>query len=217
MSGQRLAGLGGEMPPEAWRSLLIHGAPRRFAHGEALLRQGDPGQYILALIHGLVKVTRTEADGRELVLAVRAPGEILGEIAYLDGHGRSATVTAVGACLAYIVPGDRFRRIIGDFGLGAVVFRHVTSRLREGEEIRSELTSLPPRRRIARVLLRFSPGGCCALSQADIAKAVGLSRSSVAGELAWLRDQRLLATGRGRVTITDRERLAGIADGEIYR
>jgi CRP/FNR family transcriptional regulator, cyclic AMP receptor protein len=63
------------------------------------------------------------------------------------------------------------------------------------------------------MLLRFSVGEHCVLSQWDIAKAVGLSRSAVAGELAWLRVHGLVSTGRGRVTITDLARLNDLADG----
>jgi CRP/FNR family transcriptional regulator, cyclic AMP receptor protein len=178
-----------------------------------LVRQGEPGRYVLALTSGLVKVTRVEPDGHELVLAVRGRGEIIGEITYLDSQERSATVTAISGCLAYMVPEARFRRIVGEFNIGDAILRHVTARLRESEDIRSELSSLAPRRRIARMLLRFSVGEHCALSQWDIAKAVGLSRSAVAGELAWLRVHGLVSTGRGRVTITDLASLNDLADG----
>lgn len=202
-------GLGAKIPPDAWHTLLVNGSPRQYRSGEVLVWQGDPGRYVLALTHGLVKVTRIEPDGHGLVLAVRGRGEIIGEITYLDSQERSATVTAISNCLAYLVPGVRFRRIISDFDIGDTVFRHVTARLRESEDIRSELISLPPRRRIARMLLRFSVDERCALSQWEIARAVGLSRSAVASELAWLREHGLVSTGRGRVTITD---LGGLND-----
>jgi CRP-like cAMP-binding protein len=107
----------------------------------------------------------------------------------------------------------RFRRIVGEFNVADAIMRHVTARLRESEDIRSELASMTPRRRIAKMLLRFSAGEHCVLSQWDIAKAVGLSRSAVSGELAWLRVHGLVSTGRGRVTITDLARLSDLADG----
>lgn len=211
MSGD---GLGAKIPPAAWHALLVNGSPRRYGIGEVLVRQGEPGQYVLALTSGLVKITRLEPDGYELVLAVRGRGEIIGEITYLGNQERTATVTAISSCLAYLVSGARFRRIVNDFNIGDAVFRHVTARLRESEEIRSELASLTPRRRIARMLLRFSVNEHCVLSQWDIARAVGLSRSAVAGELAWLRERGLVSTGRGRVTITDLMRLNDLADGQ---
>jgi CRP/FNR family transcriptional regulator, cyclic AMP receptor protein len=210
-------GLGAKIPPEAWHALLVNGSPRQYRGGEVLVRQGEPGRYVLALTSGLVKVTRVEPDGHELVLAVRGRGEIIGEITYLDSQERSATVTAIVGCLTYMVPEARFRRIVGEFNMGDAILRHVTARLRESEDIRLELSSLAPRRRIARMLLRFRVGEYCALSQWDIAKAVGLSRSAVTGELAWLRVHGLVSTGRGRVTITDLARLNDLADGRAVR
>lgn len=207
-------GLGAKIPPEAWHELLVNGAPRSYGTGETLVRQGEPGRYVLALTSGLVKVTRLEPDGRELVLAVRGRREIIGEFTYLDSQERSATVTAISACLAYLVPGTRFRRLVDEYGIGDTVLRHVTARLRESEDIRSELTSLAPRRRLARMLLRFSVDERCALSQWDIANAVGLSRSAVAGELAWLRAHGLVSTGRGQVRITNLARLSDLANGQ---
>jgi biotin operon repressor len=115
-------------------------------------------------------------------------------------------------CVTYIVPHLSFRRIVEEFGLGNLVLRHLTDRLRESEEMRSELAGLSPRRRIARLLLRFSQSGELALSQEELARAVGLSRSAAALELAWLRDHGLVATSRGRVLITDRPGLLRLAD-----
>ena len=123
-----------------------------------------------------------------MALAVRGRGEVIGESTYLGNQPRSATVTAIGLCVTYIIPHLTFWRTVEDFGLNSLVLRHLTDRLRESEEMRSELANLPPRRRIARVLLRFSRSGELALAQAELARAVGLSRSAVALELAWLRD-----------------------------
>lgn len=208
-----LQGLGGLMPRQAWHATLVNGSPRQYDTGEILMRQGDEGHFVLALTHGLVKVTRLESDGHELVLAVRGRGEVIGEITHLDHRRRSATVTSLSPCLTYIVPDTRFKRIVSDFALGDLVFSHVTARLRESEEIRAELTGLPSRRRLARTLLRLSPEGCCVLTQSDLAAAAGMSRSAVASELAWLRRRTLVRTGRRRIVIADASGLTSVADG----
>jgi CRP/FNR family transcriptional regulator, cyclic AMP receptor protein len=210
-SDSTLGGLGGKMPAQAWHALLANGTPRRYVKGEMLVRQGESGEHVLAVNYGLVKVTRLEFDGHEMVLSVRGRGEVIGEATYLGNQARSATVTAMRVCVTYIVPHLTFRRIIEEFGLSSLVLRHLTDRLRESEEMRSELANLPPRRRIARLLLRFSHGDELTLAQTDLARAVGLSRSAVALELAWLRDHGLVTTSRGRVRITDRLRLLHLA------
>jgi CRP-like cAMP-binding protein len=72
--------------------------------GEFLLRQGDVGTEMLVLLDGTARV---EVDGRQ-VEEVK-PNRILGEMALLDGHRRSASVIATAPCTALAVPYDRFR------------------------------------------------------------------------------------------------------------
>src|SRR5882724_5191293 len=77
----QLGGVGAMLSPTTWRELLELGRARRYEQGAVLMRQGDQGDVVLALIRGRVKVFRSEPDGLELPLAVRYPGELLGEIA----------------------------------------------------------------------------------------------------------------------------------------
>lgn len=212
-------GLGACLAQETWRALLAAGAVRRFSTGEVLMRQGDPGTYVLALTAGNVKVSRVESQGDELLLAVRGPGEIIGEIAVLDGTVRSATVTSLGPCITYVLPAARFLRIIREFHAETVLLRHIIARYREGEEVRTELAELPARQRIARVLLRLAGAvegmhPALELSQEELAHAAGLSRSAVATELAGLRRLGLVATGRRRLVICNPAGLRSAAGTE---
>ena len=57
--------------------------------GKVLARQGEVGREFLILLEGQVEVAR---DGK--IIAVRGPGDFIGEIALLDNRPRTATVTA---------------------------------------------------------------------------------------------------------------------------
>ena len=57
--------------------------------GKVLARQGEVGREFLILLEGQVEVVR---DGK--IIAVRGPGDFIGEIALLDNRPRTATVTA---------------------------------------------------------------------------------------------------------------------------
>jgi CRP/FNR family transcriptional regulator, cyclic AMP receptor protein len=57
--------------------------------GTVLARQGEVGREFLILLEGQVEVAR---DGK--IIAVRGPGDFIGEIALLDNRPRTATVTA---------------------------------------------------------------------------------------------------------------------------
>ncbi len=218
-----LQGLGSLLPIGAWHALQRDGAFRRYDAGAALLRQGEPGTHVLVLTAGRVKVTRVEPDGSELLLAIRGPGEVLGEIAVLDGATRSATVTALDSCLTYVLPAVKFRRIIDEFRLQDVLLGHVLARWREADDIRAELAELAASQRVVRTLIRFAvmAGSTTAagrsvdvrLSQEELASATGLSRSAVAAELADLRKRGLVATARRRVVILDVDGLRLLSDG----
>jgi CRP-like cAMP-binding protein len=76
--------------PELWEVVEL-GLWERALAGDALLREGEPGDYFCVLIDGEVQVTKNKK-----LLSVLGPGECFGEMAYLSdaGHERGATVTA---------------------------------------------------------------------------------------------------------------------------
>ncbi|MDX3101454.1 MULTISPECIES: Crp/Fnr family transcriptional regulator [Nonomuraea] len=205
-------GLGGALPMPAWEGLIRAGAARSYAVGDVLVRQGETGAFVLCLTAGKIKVTRSEPDGSEVLLAVRGPGEVVGVIAAIDGGRRSATVTALQPCVAYALPAARFRAILEGHRLTDQLVRHVVERLREGEDLRSELAQLSAQRRVAAMLLRFaacdtSSRQVIEISQSELAGAAGMSRAAVAAELSALRRAGLVVTGRRRLELLD---LAGL-------
>lgn len=210
----RLTGLGAMLPPTAWQAVLATGSARRYSTNEVVARQGEQGNCVIALISGHVKVTRLEPDGRELLLAVRGPGEVIGVLAFTGGSQRSATVTALATCHTFTLPNVRFQRIVDEFDLLPLILRHLADRFREGEGIRAEMAEVPALRRVVHALLRLSTAGSdlgdLGLSQQDLAQAVGMSRSAIAAELSRLRRRGLVVTGRRRLAITDRAALASL-------
>ncbi|MFC5179894.1 Crp/Fnr family transcriptional regulator [Actinomadura harenae] len=198
---------------ESWQRLLKLATARSCPSGSTLLRQGDPPTHVLALATGRVKIVRSSAEGDDLVLAVRGPGEILGDYSVLGQDDRSATVIAIEPCTTYAIPADRFLAFVRTSGLEADLLRHAMARIRESEAWRAELAALPARTRLARTLLRFGagPSGAIGLDQTEIAGATGLARSTAAGELAYLREHGIVTTARRRVVITDPDALRHLA------
>lgn len=208
---------------EAWARLVSAGAVRRHEAGAILLRQGDPATHVLVLVAGRVKIVLTSRDGDVLVLAIRGPGEILGDISVLGGKGRSATVVAVDRCETRALLADRFRELVRSIGLEAELLRHAMDRIREAEAWRAELAALPAGQRVARTLLRLATPAPVVpvdvgLSQTELGQAAGLSRSTIAAECAHLRRRGIIATARRRIVITDLaglRRLAGSGHGNV--
>src|SRR5579872_1982359 len=68
---------------------------KRLPRGASVLRVGSAGDDIVVLLNGRVKLSAIGAERREVVLGIRRPGELIGEMAALGGQRRTATATAV--------------------------------------------------------------------------------------------------------------------------
>ena len=90
----------GEVPlfaglsPALLDQLAVNGRVRRYPAGQVLFSEGDPGDSLVVLEDGQLRVSRYTPAGQEAVLAVVEAPAALGELALLDGNPRDATVTA---------------------------------------------------------------------------------------------------------------------------
>ena len=83
------------VPEGALNRLAMAARPLRLAEGAVLFRRGDPGEGLVILLDGLVRLHVSTEAGRELTLGLVGPGEPIGEIALIDGGARSADATAL--------------------------------------------------------------------------------------------------------------------------
>ena len=78
-----------------------------YATGEALVRQGTPGESFIIIVTGRARVERDGKTLREL-----GPGDFLGEISIIDGSPRTATVTALDPIHAFVIQREGFLELI---------------------------------------------------------------------------------------------------------
>jgi CRP/FNR family cyclic AMP-dependent transcriptional regulator len=179
---------------------------RRWPAGSILFHEGDRADRVLLVREGRVKLVATEANGTETVLAVRGPGELLGEVAAVDGRPRSATAVAVDAVACSVVPAERFREVLEtEPGAAMALLQVVAARLREAEGRRAEHGALDTVQRLGRRLLELAGTGTTVsgLNQDDLAALIGGSRESVAKALQALRSAGLVRTGRRSIELLD--------------
>jgi CRP/FNR family transcriptional regulator, cyclic AMP receptor protein len=89
---------------EELAALRRRAVARHFARGATIVHQGEvPGRVVL-VESGHAKVTATTEDGKEIILAFRGPGDIVGEAAALSGEPRTATVRALDPMDALAIP-----------------------------------------------------------------------------------------------------------------
>ena len=74
--------------------------------------QGDPGNSLLILLSGNARTSMIASNGHEIVLDYAEPGQVLGEIALLDGGERTASVTAIEPTSALTITREAFEEIL---------------------------------------------------------------------------------------------------------
>jgi CRP-like cAMP-binding protein len=104
---------------------------RVYEDGEILVRQGEAGDCMFVIQEGEVEIL-AEEDDREVQLAVRGPGEMIGEMAIFEREVRSATVRARGRVRALTVNKKTFlRRVQEDPSLAFRIVQTMSSRMRD--------------------------------------------------------------------------------------
>lgn len=207
------------LDPQQQATLQSNMGQTSLRRGETLFKEGDLGDRLYIVTEGKVKLGHTSEDGRESLLAVLGPGEILGELTLFDPGPRTATATAVTpATLLYLDHKDLSAILDTNPKLAEHMLKALAQRLRRTNESLSDLVFSDVPGRVAKALLdladRFgtpTDEGVHVphdLTQEELAQLVGASRETVNKSLAdfvsrgWIRLE-----GRA-VTLLDVDRLA---------
>lgn len=199
-------------------ALIGLGTSRRFARGEALMYRGQAADGVLLLRSGRVKVTAPTSQGRDVVLAFRGPGELLGELGSLDRSPRMATVTAVDDVVAAVIPLAAFRAFLArepDVAFALLV--ELSARLRDADAKRIDFAALDTLGRVAARLLELAErfgeetGDGVEISlpvtQEELAGWCGASLEATGKALAAMRKLGWVETRRRSLTVRDADAL----------
>ena len=203
-----------DLPEPLARELQALGTERRYDAGVAIFHHGDEPGSVLLLVEGRVKVALIGPQGREVILGFVGPGELVGDVAALDGRPRSATVEAVDPVRALVVPRAAFERFASSRPDAALaLLRSLARRLRLADEQRLEFAAYDVVGRVARRLVDLCErhgepveGGTMItlpLSQDELAAWTASSREAVAKALGLLRRLRWVETHRRRIVVLD--------------
>jgi len=203
------------LDPASRAELRARGRLQRYRLGGVLLYEGQVDAPVVAVLEGHVRVSALASDGRELVLALRGPGAILGELAALERSRCSATVRAIEEVRAIVLSSAEFGEFLRARPDAAIaLLRLVAHRLRDADRKRVEFAALDTPGRVAARIVELAerfgqpePDGsvliALALSQEELATWAGSSREATVKALGQLRDCGWLDTGRRRIRVND--------------
>ncbi|MEO5878374.1 MAG: Crp/Fnr family transcriptional regulator [Streptosporangiaceae bacterium] len=212
----------GRMSSKAQQALLSLGHTSFLGRDEVLIRQGDPGGVAYLLLDGQVNITTLVENGAQSLLAIRHPGDLIGEMAVVAGEPRVATVTGRVRSTLLALPGQGFIRFLGDHPSAALALTIVTGdRLMQSQAYRTDAAAYPVEVRVARALLyqgqRLAEQDegvfCLDLKQSELAMLIGAKEGTVQKALAQGPQLKTLVKNRrGQVVILDLPGLTRLAD-----
>jgi len=198
------------------------GRIEQFPAGEFLLSQGDQSDFVIVIRDGYVKITAVTEDGAESLLAIRTAGDVVGELAAMDGLPRSATARAADAVVAQVISKQDLDRCLREQPDIARAFNQaVATKLRMATQRRVDFRR-DTKTRLAQVLVDLyysSPGsendGRIAIraTQSELAGLIGASDPAVHKAFRALRETGAVDTGYAKQVICGIETLRQIAEG----
>jgi CRP/FNR family transcriptional regulator, cyclic AMP receptor protein len=205
-------------------ALLARVRRRRVARSELILRAGSAGDDVVLVIEGRVRLVAYGADEREVMLAIRGPGELIGEMAALGAQRRTASAISVDDVEAGFLHADEFRAFLREYPDAALVLmRMLVRRLTEADRDRVALATQDSVGRVAKRLLELSTehgtpaaGGTLielSITQDELARWTGATRETVSRALRLMRRLGWVSTDHRAITVLDaaalRERSGG--------
>ena len=208
-----------DLDPEALDQLCRYAKHATLKRGAAIFSKGDPGNSLVAVIRGTVKISISSAEGRSAILNLIGPGEIFGEVALLDGLARTADATANSNCEIFVIDRREFLPFVRSQPALAMKFIELLcARLRWTSDQVEEVILQDLAGRLASALIRLTekhklaPGGrTIAITQQEISEMVGMTRESINKQLRAWATRNWVRLEHGAIVVLDTESLQALA------
>jgi CRP-like cAMP-binding protein len=208
-----------DLDPGAFDQLCRYAKHATLKRGASICSKGDPGNSLIAVVSGTVKISVSSPDGRSAILNLIGPGEIVGEVAVLDGQARTADVTANTNCEIFVIDRREFLPFVRSQPELAMKFIELLcARLRwTSDQVEQViLQDLPGR--LASALIRLTEkhklaqgGRTIAITQQEISEMVGMTRESINKQLRAWAARNWVRLEHGAIVVLDAEPLQALA------
>jgi CRP/FNR family cyclic AMP-dependent transcriptional regulator len=220
----RLHPLFGALTDGEARELLKCALLKRVAAGDVVFRKDDPGDGLYGVLTGSVRIVVESLEGKELVLNKHDAGELFGEIALLDGEGRSAAAIAYEASELLFLGRDKFLAFLRPRPKAMIrIIALLCARLRRSTNLFEDSTFLNVPARLAKQVIALMDGRgpsetskstqTLSISQKELAQMLGVSREFVSKQLTVWREAGIVELGRRRLTVCDERALEQLITG----
>ena len=202
-----------DLDPDAFDQLCRYAKHTTLKRGATIFSKGDPGNSLVAVISGTVKISVSSAGGRSAILNLIGAGETFGEIAVLDGQDRTADATANTDCELFVIDRREFLPLAMKF------IELLCTRIRwTSDQVEQViLQNLPGR--LASALIRLTEkhkltpqGRSIAITQQEISEMVGMTRESINKQLRVWATRSWVRLEHGSIVVLQAEPLEALAE-----
>ena len=191
-------------------------AERVLKPDETVFWEGDAPDWFYMVVRGRVKVLKHSSLGKEFIIAFFGPGEMVGEVAALQGKPYPASAQAVDET---DVLGIRREELLAFLGRRPEVSLRIMGvlggRLRDAHDRLRDMAGERVDQRIARMLLMLSSklGDTRPFTRQEIADMAGTTTETAIRVMSNLKDRGIIRSARGKVIILNKEKLRLLSEG----
>ncbi|HLE78340.1 MAG TPA: Crp/Fnr family transcriptional regulator [bacterium] len=222
MTGQpvdllRKVSLFNRLPEADLAKLAGHLRARQYRKNTMLFHKDQPGDTLYVVESGHIRIFLPTATGEELTVDVAGPGDVVGELALLDGRPRSASAQTVEETAVQVLSREDFLQYLTAAPrLAAALLELLSTRLRQITEYAESLAFLDIHGRVAWALLQLAGRHGVDhqgleidfdMTQTELASMVGATRERVNRALASFRIQGLIELRGRKIALLDTEKL----------
>lgn len=179
-----------------------------------LFRQGQPIRNICLIERGLIKFTRASKQGREMVVALRSPGSLLGAAAAVSNVIPQVTGSTLTECQIYCLSAEAFLHLVEtDTEFSLSILQTVSYQFYEQTSWLALLGTASARSRVAHLLLQLVPQPAdqqsgeirlhLPMDKADLAKMLAMTPQHFSSKLRELEEVNVIRRSKGWIYVRD--------------
>lgn len=196
---------------EAIQSLSENRETRHYRKKDFVFQEGETPRWLFVLEKGAVKVSKTNDDGRELIVRIAGPGEFIGYMALLRESQYPENAVALEDSVLRLVPReDFFALVFGNRDVNARFLKLLANHVAEQEEQLISLAYNSVRRRVATTIAHLHEQGFREIHmlREDLAAMAGTAKETVIRTLTDFKSEGLIDIHDGVITILKPDKLA---------
>lgn len=201
---------------------VTHGLPEVFRKGKMLFMEGEEPEWLFLIHQGKVVLSKLLPNGSKTIVSVRVAGDMVGEVAVLDGKPYDTDAVALTDVHAFRIQREAFLHALRtNWALAEKVISDLASRLRQSQETICLLSTQRVEKRLAALLLmligkfgtRTDEGIVLdnSFSRYDLAAMAGTTVETTVRTLSAWAHAGIIKKYRRQIVIVDAKRLAQIA------